>query len=150
MLCANKHDFLVLGVWSMWKYPSKYARKCHGFPRARLPFLTHNMARPPKIFLPQIFVAAPRKICGKSCGATLSGRTLFLSIEARFRVRGLFLPHIMAAHTWRPHRGKKGKRETIARIPGCFRQHVPHVRCGGFGGALPLGLLATCPAPSVR
>jgi hypothetical protein len=40
--------------------------------------------------------------------------------------------------------------ETIARIPGCFRQPVPHVRCGGFGGALPLGLLATCPAPSVR
>src|SRR6266481_6943638 len=61
MLCANKHDFLVLGVWSMWKYPSKYARKCHGFPRARMPFLTHNMARPPKTFLPQIFVSAREK-----------------------------------------------------------------------------------------
>lgn len=40
--------------------------------------------------------------------------------------------------------------ETIARIPGCFRQPVPHVRCGEFGDALPLGLRATCPAPSVR
>jgi hypothetical protein len=27
-----------------------------------------------------------------------------------FRVRGLFLPHIMAADTWRPDRGKKGKK----------------------------------------
>ena len=40
--------------------------------------------------------------------------------------------------------------ETVAGRPGCFRQPVPHVRCGGFGDALPLGLLATCPAPSGR
>src|SRR5712692_9479061 len=39
--------------------------------------------------------------------------------------------------------------ETIARIPGYFSQHVPHVRSGGFDGALRLGLRATCPAPSV-
>jgi hypothetical protein len=40
--------------------------------------------------------------------------------------------------------------ETIVRMPGCFRQHVPHVRCGGFVGVLCLGLRATCPAPRVH
>jgi len=46
----------------------------------------------------------------KTDGATLSGRTIFLSIEAKFSVRILFLPHIMAADPWRPHQGKKGKK----------------------------------------
>src|SRR6266446_503506 len=94
----------------MWKSSSKYACKCHGLPRAHMPFLTHNMARPPKDFFATDFRVSPRKICGKICSATLSGRTIFLSIEARFKVRGLFLPHIMAADTWRPHQGKKGKK----------------------------------------
>src|SRR2546426_7781142 len=75
-----------------------------------MPFLTHNMARLPKDFFASDFWVSLRKICGKICGATLSGRTIFLSIEARFKVRGLFLPHIMAADTWRPHQGKKGKK----------------------------------------
>ena len=57
------------------------------------------------------FRVSPRKICGKCCGATLSGRTIFLSIDTRFRVRGLFLPHIMAGDTWQPHQGKKGKND---------------------------------------
>src|SRR5262249_33053196 len=41
-------DSWTLGPWNMWKCLSKYARKCYGFPRAHLPFLPHNMARPPK------------------------------------------------------------------------------------------------------
>jgi hypothetical protein len=56
-------------------------------------------------------VAALRKICEKIGGATLSGRTIFLSIEARFSVRGLFLPHIMAADTERLPQGKKGEKD---------------------------------------
>src|SRR6266705_2078752 len=94
----------------MWKSPRKYACKCHGFPRVHLPFLTHNMARPPKNLFVTDFRVSPRKICGKICGATLSDRTIFPSIEARFRIRSLFLPHIMAADTWWQHQGKKGKK----------------------------------------
>src|SRR5712691_4837105 len=45
----------------MWKQPSIYSRKCHGFPRARLPFLTHNMARPPKDICATDFRVSPRK-----------------------------------------------------------------------------------------
>src|SRR2546422_3269299 len=41
-------------------------------------------------------------------------------------------------------------KETVARIPGHFSLHVLHVKCGGFGGALRLGLLATCPVPIVH
>jgi hypothetical protein len=57
-----------------------------------------------------MFVSVRRKICEKSGAAILSGRTLCFSIEARFRVRGRFLPHIMAADPWRPHQGQKGKK----------------------------------------
>src|SRR5712691_6379226 len=42
------------------------------------------------------------------------------------------------------------KLETVAKIPGHFSLHVLHVKCGGFGGALRLGLLATCPVPIVH
>jgi hypothetical protein len=40
--------------------------------------------------------------------------------------------------------------ETVARIPGHLSLHVLHGKCGGFGGALRLGLLATCPVPIVH
>jgi hypothetical protein len=79
-----------------------------------------NMARLPKDFLATDFRGSPRKICKKSCGATLSGRTIFLNIEARFRVRGLFLPHIMAAGTWQPYQDKKGKKATPRYVAGPF------------------------------
>src|SRR3989442_15623499 len=46
--------------------------------------------------------------------------------------------------------GKMSNAETVARIPGHFSLHVLHVKCGGFGGALRLGLLATCPVPIVH
>jgi hypothetical protein len=65
----------------------------------------HNMARPPADFR-AAHLRGHR--LGKIPDATLSGRTLFLSIEARFRVRDLFLPHIMAAYTRRQHQDKKG------------------------------------------
>ena len=45
----------------MWKYPRQYARKCPGFPRVHLPFLTHNMARPPKNMLVTDFRVSPKK-----------------------------------------------------------------------------------------
>jgi hypothetical protein len=61
MVYANARAFWVLGIWSMEKSPSKYAGKCHGFPRARLPFLTHNMARPPKDILATDFRVSPKK-----------------------------------------------------------------------------------------
>src|SRR4029453_2043423 len=95
-------------LWAlrMRKSPRKYACKCHGFPHEHMPFLTHNMARLPKNLFAADFRVSPRKICS----ATLSGRTIFLSIKAMFRVRGLFLPHIMAADSGRPHQGKKGKK----------------------------------------
>src|SRR5438105_385001 len=64
----------------------------------------------PKTCLRQLCVSVRRKMREKTDGATLSGRTIFLSIEAKFSVRILFLPHIMAADPWRPHQGKKGKK----------------------------------------
>jgi hypothetical protein len=59
--------------------PNKYGRKCQGFPGTWLPFLTHNMAKPPKDFLATSFRVNSEK---KSCGATLSVRGLFFSIGA--------------------------------------------------------------------
>src|SRR2546425_6045901 len=94
----------------MLKYPRQYARKCPGFPRACLPFLTHNMARPPKTCWSQIFVSAPRKICEKMGDATLSVRTLCFSIGATLGVIGLFLPHNIAAERGQHHEGKKGEK----------------------------------------
>jgi hypothetical protein len=106
-LYVNKNNFNMFGL----RVPCPSARaNVAVFPaRSRL-FLTHNMARPPKDFFATDFRVSPRKICGKICRATLSGRAIFLSIEARFKVRGRFLPHIMAADTWRPHQGKKGQK----------------------------------------
>src|SRR5262245_34154927 len=59
----------------------------------RRPFLTHNLARPPTDFCPTYFHG---RTLGKICCATLSGRTIFLSVEASMRAVGLFLPHILA------------------------------------------------------
>ena len=41
--------------------PSKYARKCQGFPRTHILFLTHNMARPPKNMLATAFRVSPKR-----------------------------------------------------------------------------------------
>ena len=109
MFHPNKHDFWVLGVWSMWKSPSKHTHKWQGFPGTQRPFLTHNMARPPADF------CAARLRGHRRCkipDATLSGIILFLSIEAMVRVIDLFLPHIMAAYTRWQHQGKKGEKRT--------------------------------------
>src|SRR5215475_10364235 len=114
-LYVNKNNFDMFGL----RVPCPSARaNVAVFPaRSRL-FLTHNMARPPKDFFATDFRVSPRKICGKICRATLSGRSIFLSIEARFKVRGRFLPHIMAADTWRPHHGKKVKKATPRYVAG--------------------------------
>src|SRR6266478_5689907 len=45
----------------MGKQPSKYARKCQGFPRPHIRLLTHNMARPPKNMLATDFHVSPKK-----------------------------------------------------------------------------------------
>src|SRR5215471_1620693 len=94
----------------MWKCLSKYARKGYGFPRAHLPFLPHNMARPPKNMFATALHVSPKKNVRKTESAILSGRTIFFSIEAKFSVRILFLPHILAAERWRHHEGKKAKK----------------------------------------
>ena len=76
---------------------------------------SHNRAKRGKKATPR-YVAGPfAPLCCVDSGfggihAILSGRTIFLSIEARLRVRGLFLPHIMAVGTWQPYQGKKGKK----------------------------------------
>src|SRR2546422_7501598 len=59
MLMVN--DSWELGPWNMWKCLSKYARKCYGFPRAHLPFLPHNMARPPKNMFATALRVSPKK-----------------------------------------------------------------------------------------
>src|SRR6266853_624180 len=64
----------------------------------------------PKTCWRQLYVSVRRKIGEKTDGATLSGRTIFLSMEARFSVRTLFLPHNMAAARGQPLTGKKGKK----------------------------------------
>jgi hypothetical protein len=58
----------------------------------------------------QIFVSAPRKICEKMGGATLSGRTICFSISATLEAFSLFLPHNMAAEKERQQEDKKGKK----------------------------------------
>jgi len=45
----------------MEKQLTKYARKCHGFPRACQPVLTHNMARPPKNIFATDFRGSSKK-----------------------------------------------------------------------------------------
>jgi hypothetical protein len=55
-------------------------------------------------------VAVRSKIGKKTDRAILSGRTIFLSIEAKFSVRTFFLPHIMAAERGQHLTGKKGKK----------------------------------------
>jgi hypothetical protein len=55
------NDSWALGPWNMWKCLSKYARKCYGFPRAHLPFLPHNMARPPKNMFATALHVSPKK-----------------------------------------------------------------------------------------
>jgi hypothetical protein len=107
MFHPNKHDFWVLGVWSMWKSPSKHTHKWQGFPGTQRPFLTHNMARPPKDFLATGFRVNPEK---KICGATLSVRILCFSIGATLGAIGLFLPHNMAAERGQHHEGKRGEK----------------------------------------
>ena len=111
-LCSapNDHTFWVLGVWNRWKSSRHDVDKCHGFPRARLPFLTHNMARPPKNMLATAFRVSRREIGEKMGGATLSGRTLCVSIGATWRAIRLFLPHNMAAERGQHLTGKKGKK----------------------------------------
>jgi hypothetical protein len=64
MLMVN--DSWELGPWNMWKCLSKYARKCYGFPRAHLPFLPHNMARPPKNMFATALRVSPKKNVGKN------------------------------------------------------------------------------------
>src|SRR5712692_9886411 len=55
-------------------------------------------------------MSAPRKICEKIGGATLSGRTIFFSIRATLGAISLFLPHNVAAERGLHHEGKKGKK----------------------------------------
>jgi hypothetical protein len=55
-------------------------------------------------------VSVRSKIGEKTDRAILSGRTIFLSIEAKFSVRTFFLPHIMAAERGQYLTGKKGKK----------------------------------------
>src|SRR5690242_9906125 len=81
--------------------------KCYGFPRVHLPFLPHNMARPPKDFLATGFRVNCEK---KSCGATLSVRALCFSIGAILGVLGPFLAHNMATERGQLQEGKKGKK----------------------------------------
>src|SRR6267143_1410606 len=72
-----------------------------------MPFLTHNMARPPTDFCGACLRGHRR--C-KIPDATLSGRAIFLSVEASARPIGLFLPHIMAADRLRKTRVKSVKK----------------------------------------
>jgi len=55
-------------------------------------------------------VSAPTKICEKMGGATLSGRTICLSLGATLGAISLFLPHNMAVERGRQQEGKKGKK----------------------------------------
>jgi len=55
-------------------------------------------------------VSVRSKIGEKTDRAILSGRIIFLSIEAKFSVRTFFLPHIMAAEKGQHLPGKKGKK----------------------------------------
>ena len=115
------NDSWALWPWNIWKCLSKYARKCYGFPRAHLPFLPIIWRDLPKTCLRQLCVSVRRKMREKTDGATLSGRTIFLSIEAKFSVRILFLPHILAAERWRHHEGKKAEKghATLCGRTGC-------------------------------
>src|SRR5712691_9612133 len=74
-----------------------------------MPFLTHNMARPPADFC-AAYLRGHR--LGKRPDATLSGSTIFLNVEARARAIDLFLPHIVAANKLRQHQGKKSEKRT--------------------------------------
>jgi len=99
-----------------------------------MPFLTHNMARPPTDFCAACLPGYRR--C-KIPDATLSGSTIFLSVEASTRANGLFLPHIMAANRLRKHQGKKGKKgharlcdSTVCAFVLCFprlRKDLRHI-----------------------
>ena len=62
-----------------------------------------------KICLQQLSRSIRRKIGEKTDRATLSGRTIFLSIKAEFSVKILFLPHNMAAERGQHHKSKNGK-----------------------------------------
>src|SRR2546427_11725020 len=55
-------------------------------------------------------MSAPRKIGKKIGGATLSGRTLYVSFSATLGAISLFMPHNMAAERGQHHEGKKGKK----------------------------------------
>jgi hypothetical protein len=82
-------------------------RKYQGFLGMPSPFLTHNMARPPKDFLARGFRVNHEK---KSCGATLSVRAICFSIGTTLGAIGLFLPHNMAPERGQHQEGKKGKK----------------------------------------
>src|SRR6266436_7321742 len=63
-----------------------------------------------KICLQQLSRSIRRKIGEKTDRATLSGRTIFLSIKAEFSVKILFLPHNMAAERGQHHKSRNGKK----------------------------------------
>jgi len=64
-------------------------------------------------------MSAPRKICEKIGGATLSGRTLCFSISATLGAISLFLPHNVAAERGQHHEGKKGKKGHATLLKCC-------------------------------
>gem|GEM_PF-4981262 len=99
MFYTNEHDFWALGVLSIWKWPRKYARKCHGFPRVCLAFLTHNMARPPKDILATEFCVSPKKNQRKNRSRHIIWRNPLLQ---SCRQRGSHPPFSATYHGARP------------------------------------------------
>ena len=106
--------------------------KYYGFSRVLLPFLPHNMARPPKNMFATALRVSPQKNWRKTDSATFSVRTLCFSIDASLGAIGLFLPHNMTVERGQPHEGKKGKKAT----PRYVAEPFASLCCidKGFGG----------------
>ena len=138
-LCSapNDHTFWVLGVWNRWKSPRHDVGKCHGFPRARLPLLTHNMARPPKTFLPQIFGSVREKSVAKSVAPHYLAEPFSSALKPGSESEAFFC-HISWRQAHGSHtRAKRGKKATPRYVAG---QDAPlyciYKDFGGIGATL--------------
>src|SRR6266702_1667068 len=94
MLMVN--DSWELGPWNMWKCLSKYARKCYGFPRAHLPFLPHNMARPPKNMFATALRVSPTKNVRKNRPRHVMWQDRLLHCVVFTKTSEEFAPHYLA------------------------------------------------------
>src|SRR5712692_4643898 len=117
------NDFWALWTCSMWKCPSKYARKCYGFPRTHLPFLPHNMARPPKNMFATALHISPKKNVRKKPRAPHYLAEPFSSVLKPSSASEPFFCHI----SWRQRdggtmRAKRLKKATPHYMAGPFAQ----------------------------